>query len=33
MALQFELEIILAGVGIIGAGCIFYLVYNKQKKN
>ena len=33
MALQFELEIILAGVGIIGAGCIFYLMYNKQKKN
>jgi len=31
MALQFELEIILAGVGIIGAGCIFYLLYNKQK--
>ena len=33
MAMQFELEIILVGVGIIGAGCIFYLVYNKQKKN
>jgi len=33
MAMQFELEIILVGVGIIGAGCIFYLLYNKQKKN
>ena len=31
MAMQFELEIILVGVGIIGAGCIFYLLYNKQK--
>ena len=31
MAIQFELEIILAGLGIIGAGCIFYLLYNKKK--
>ena len=31
MATQFELEIILAGFGIVGAGCIFYLLYNKQK--
>jgi APA family basic amino acid/polyamine antiporter len=33
MAMQFELEIILVGVGIIGAGCIFYLLYNKRKEN
>jgi len=32
MALQFELEIILAGLGIIGSGIIFYLLYNKRKK-
>ena len=31
MATQFELEIILAGLGIVGASCIFYLLYNKQK--
>lgn len=31
MAIQFELEIILVGVGIIGAGCIFYLLYNKRR--
>jgi len=33
MALQFELEIILVGLGIMGAGIIFYLFYNKRKKN
>ncbi len=33
MAIQFELEIILVGFGIIGAGCIFYLLYNKRKAN
>ncbi|MFQ5476381.1 MAG: APC family permease [Nitrosopumilus sp.] len=33
MALQFELEIILVGLGIIGIGIIFYILYNKQKKN
>ncbi len=33
MAIQFELEIILVGFGIIGAGCIFYLLYNKRKEN
>jgi APA family basic amino acid/polyamine antiporter len=32
MAIQFELEIILVGLGIIGAGCIFYLLYNKRKE-
>ncbi len=31
MAIQFELEIILVGFGIIGAGCIFYLLFNKRK--
>jgi len=31
MAIQFELEIILVGIGIIGAGVIFYLLYNKHK--
>ena len=31
MAIQFELEIILVGLGIIGVGCIFYLFYNKRK--
>ena len=33
MAMQFELEIILVGVGIIIAGIIFYLLYNKRKIN
>ena len=32
MAIQFELEIILAGLGILGAGCIFYLLYNRRKR-
>ncbi len=32
MAIQFELEIILVGSGIVGSGCIFYLLYNKIKK-
>ena len=31
MAIQFELEIILVGLGIIGAGVVFYFVYNKRK--
>ena len=34
MAIQFELEIIVVGLGIMGAGAIFYLVYyNRYKKN
>lgn len=33
MAIQFELEIILVGFGIIVAGSIFYLLYNKQKEH
>ena len=31
MAIQFELEIILVGLGIIGAGVVFYAVYNRRK--
>ena len=31
MALQFELEVVLVGLGIIISGCIFYILYNKQK--
>ena len=32
MATQFDIEVILVGLGIIGAGALFYLVYNKRKK-
>ena len=31
MAIQFEIEIILSGLGIIAAGAIFYFIYKKQK--
>ena len=31
MAIQFEIEIILVGLGIIGAGAVFYAVYNRRK--
>ena len=31
MAIQFEIEIVLSGLGIIGAGAVFYFIYNKQK--
>jgi len=31
MALQFEIEVVLAGLGIIIAGIIFYFVVNKRK--
>ena len=31
MATQFELEIIFSGLGIVGIGCVFYLLYNKRK--
>ena len=31
MATQFELEIILVGLGIVASGAIFYVVYNKRK--
>jgi len=33
MAFQFEIEVVLVGVGIIGVGIIFYILHNKQKKN
>lgn len=31
MAVQFEIEIILVGLGIIASGAVFYFVYNKRK--
>ncbi len=31
MATQFEIEIILSGLGIIAAGVVFYVIYNKKK--
>ncbi len=31
MAVQFEMEIILVGLGIIGAGIVFYFSYNRRK--
>ena len=31
MALQFEIEIILSGVGIVIVGAVFYFVYNKSR--
>ena len=33
MAFQFEVEIVLVGLGIIGAGIIFYLFYNKRREH
>ena len=33
MAFQFEIEVVLVGVGIIGVGVVFYLLYNKRKEN
>ena len=33
MAFQFEIEVVLVGVGIIGIGVVFYLLYNKRKEN
>ncbi len=33
MAIQFELEVILAGIGIVGAGVVFYFVYIRRIKN
>ena len=32
MAMQFDLTVILVGVGIIAAGALFYLLYHKRKK-
>ncbi len=31
MAIQFEIEIILSGLGIIASGVIFYFIYNKKR--
>ncbi|MBA4454536.1 MAG: APC family permease [Nitrosopumilaceae archaeon] len=31
MATQFEIEIVLVGLGIIASGAIFYFIYNKRK--
>ncbi len=31
MATQFEIEIILVGLGIIASGAVFYFIYNKRK--
>ena len=31
MAFQFEIEVVLVGVGIIGVGVVFYLLYNKRR--
>jgi APA family basic amino acid/polyamine antiporter len=33
MAFQFEIEVILVGLGIIGAGVIFYVYYRRYQKN
>ncbi len=33
MAIQFELTIILAGIGIIVAGIVFYIIYTRRNKN
>jgi APA family basic amino acid/polyamine antiporter len=32
MAIQFDLEVILVGIGIVGSGVIFYLLYNMRMK-
>ena len=31
MGFQFELEIVLAGLGILVAGIVFYFIYNRRK--
>lgn len=33
MAAQFNLEIILAGLGIMGIGAVFYLIFSRKNKN
>jgi len=33
MGIQFKIEIILSGLGIITSGIIFYVIFNKQKKS
>jgi APA family basic amino acid/polyamine antiporter len=32
MAFQFEIEVVLVGLGIIGVGIIFYIFYGRKKK-
>ncbi|QUC64134.1 amino acid permease [Nitrosopumilus sp. K4] len=32
MMFQFEFEIVVVGLGIIGAGCVVYLIYGKKKR-
>ena len=31
MAVQFEMQIVLVGLGIIVSGVVFYAIYNKRK--
>jgi APA family basic amino acid/polyamine antiporter len=33
MALQFEISVYLAGLGIIGTGILFYMIYTRRNKN
>jgi len=33
MAFQSELPVLLAGLGIIGSGILFYIIYTRWKKN
>ena len=33
MAFQFEIEVVLVGIAIIGIGAVFYHSYNKQKES
>lgn len=33
MATQFEIEIMLSGLGIIGSGAIFFIIYNKKRQS
>jgi APA family basic amino acid/polyamine antiporter len=32
MAIQFEMTIMAVGLGIIGVGVIFYLIFNRRRK-
>jgi hypothetical protein len=31
MGFQFEFEIVLAGLGILASGVVFYFIYNRRK--
>lgn len=33
MATQFEIEIMLSGLGIIGSGAVFFVIYNKKRQS